>query len=107
MSDIQCIDLEAPTKEGGMTMWPEWRDAKTDPPKQSGTYLCFTYGDVAPRIRTYSAGLWRFDKKVFKGEYHPGWVGYDSKGKPVEICVDKWMELPPLPADAFDREVTP
>lgn len=82
----------------------EWFDAKTNPPKKAGEYLCtkdFAFGDKSRKlyaILSYSKNLESVNKWDFYGKKRPGWYWYDSEYGYIESDrVTHWIPLPELP----------
>lgn len=62
----------------------EWKNAHTDPPKEAGSYLCWTRFE--PCVLRYATRLRDVDKYAFECIEGPGWADYDSE------C--GWLEMP-------------
>lgn len=77
----------------------EWFDAKTNPPKKAGRYLCLLdYGHPCYEVISYTTNLQSVDEFDFRNEKRPGWYAYDSEWGYVERhCITHWMPLPELP----------
>ena len=78
----------------------EWFDAKTNPPKEEGQYLCVSSGFNVQHywILGYTNNLESVNEYDFQGNVRPGWYEYDSEyGHYEVISVTHWMPLPELP----------
>jgi len=92
--DIEFVDLMddrfLPVKHGRWVKdkdGDEWRDAKTDPPKEDGEYIV--------HVRNLS-GYWQMKSPVFVAEYFKGdWIfqGWEDNE------VTHWQPLPELPKE--------
>ena len=72
----------------------EWKNAHTDPPKEAGSYLCWTR--FGPNVLRYAPRLCDVDKINFEGIKRPGWAEYDSEYGWCETpSVMYWAEINP------------
>ena len=84
----------------------KWIDARTNPPKKQGNYLCAMKGGYHD-ICCYAFSLEKVDKYDFGGERRRGWYQYDSEwGHCERTDVTHYMPLPELPnrKDGADNE---
>lgn len=86
-----------------MTENNNWHDAKTDPPTQSGEYLC-CYKSYVPnvtykmQVHSYALRLRDIDKYDFEGTKRGGWYDYDGEYGYYEITrITHWRYLPEPP----------
>lgn len=72
----------------------EWKNARTDPPKEAGTYLCWRR--FGPNVLKYATRMCDVDEIDFEGVERPGWADYDSEYGWLEMCgVMYWAEINP------------
>lgn len=79
-----------------------WNNAKTNPPKKNGQYLCATkfYMHRNVEIFCFNKCLEDVDNYDFEGVKRAGWYNYDSEYGFYETdSVTHWMELPELPVE--------
>ena len=80
----------------------KWYNAKTEPPKENGKYLCVTQFSMHQSYDIYGWAnrLRDVDKHDFKGIKRGGWYSYDGEYGFYEVDrVTHWMPLPELPKD--------
>lgn len=76
-----------------------WIDAKTNPPKEQGKYLC-AMGSFCIDICSYALNLEKVDEYDFYKQKRSGWYQYDSEyGHFERDDVTHYMPLPDPPKE--------